>query len=107
MRVSFPGQISRLKSGAFLALFLPVLGLGAQLSSVPTERQPVTNVYHGVTVVDNYQWLENAASQAVRDWTRDQNERTRGYFSKLPYREGVAQQLLQLRSEESARYSSL
>src|SRR5436305_3168365 len=36
-----------------------------------------------------------------------QNERTRVFFSRLPYREGIAQQLMQLRSEESARYFGL
>jgi len=86
---------------------LPLLSLGADLPSVPTPREPVTNVYHGVTVIDDYQWVENAAAQAVRQWTREQNERTRAYFSRLPYRDGIAQQLLQLRSEESARFSGL
>jgi len=85
----------------------PLLGLCAELPTVPTPPEPVTNVYHGVVVRDDYQWLENAAAPAVRDWTRKQNERTRAYFSRLPYEEGIAQQLLQLRSDESAQYSSL
>jgi len=49
----------------------------AQLPAIPAAREPVTNIYHGVAVVDDYQWLEDAASSAVRDWTRRQNERTR------------------------------
>ena len=32
-------------------------------------------------------------------------QRGRAYFDQLPYRDGLAQQLLQLRGEESARYS--
>ena len=40
----------------------------------------------------------------VREWTRLENERTRAYFAQLPFRDGIAQQLTQLRSEESARY---
>jgi prolyl oligopeptidase len=60
-----------------------------------------------VTVVDNYQWLEEASDSAVREWMRQQNERTREFFSRLPYWEGIAQQLMQLRSEESARYFGL
>src|SRR5215468_2321664 len=74
---------------------------------VPTKQHPVTNVYHGVTVVDNYQWLEDPSAPEVREWMRQQNDRTRTYFSRLPFREGIAQQLLQLRSEESARYFGL
>ena len=75
--------------------------------SVPTPREPVTNIYHGNVVVDDYQWLEDASSPAVRQWTREQNERTRACFERLPFREGIAHQLMQLRSEESARYEDL
>ncbi len=76
-----------------------ILGLGlavsfaraASLPVIPTPKEPVTNVYHGVAVVDDYQWLENAANPAVRDWTRQQNERTHAYFEKLPFRDGLEQ----------------
>lgn len=98
----------RLFTPFFAALFASALaGWSQSLPITPTRQHPVTNVYHGVTVVDNYQWLEDASSPDVREWMRQQNERTRLYFSRLPYREGIAQQLLQLRSEESARYSGL
>jgi prolyl oligopeptidase len=82
-------------------------GLAQSPPLVPTRQHPVTNAYHGVTVVDNYQWLEEASAAEVRDWMRQQNDRTRTYFSRLPFRDGIAQQLLQLRSEESARYFGL
>ena len=60
------------------AVFSVILGLGlamasagfAQLPAIPTPREPVTNIYHGVAVVDDYQWLENGTNPAVRDWTR-------------------------------------
>jgi prolyl oligopeptidase len=77
------------------------------LPSVPTDRHPVTNAYHGTVVTDDYQWLEDPKAPEVRDWMRLQNERTRAYFNNLPYREGIAQQLLQLRSDESARVFGL
>ena len=81
----------------------------ASLPSVPTQRQPVTNSYHGEVVVDPYQWLEDvtAPDSPVKDWTRLQNERTREFYSRLPYRDGIAQQLTQLRTDESARYLAL
>jgi prolyl oligopeptidase len=90
-----------------LALLLPLVTAAQPLPSVPAPRQPVTNTYHGLTLTDDYQWLENASAPEVREWTRQENERTRAFFTQLPYREGIAQQLMQLRSEESARYSSL
>jgi prolyl oligopeptidase len=76
----------------------------AQLPAVPTAREPVTNSYQGVAVVDNYQWLEDAANPAVRAWTRAQNERTHAYFDKLDFHEGLEQQLSELTADESARY---
>jgi prolyl oligopeptidase len=88
-------------------LILPVLLPAADLPVVSTAREPLTNVYHHVVVTDDYQWLENATAPAVKDWTRQQNERTRAYFSAFPFRDGIEQQLLQLRSDESARYLSL
>jgi prolyl oligopeptidase len=92
--------LSALLAGAFS-------GWTQSLPVIPSRQHPVTNIYHRVTVVDSYQWLEDASAPEVRDWMRQQNDRTRTYFSRLPYREGIAQQLLQLRSEESARYFGL
>jgi prolyl oligopeptidase len=100
-------SIRRASRAAFLLVLLPRLALSAALPSVPAPRQPVTNVYHGVAVVDDYQWLEDAPAPAVREWTRLENERTRAYFARLPFRDGIAQQLTQLRGEESARYYDL
>ena len=90
-----------------LFVLFPRLVLAAALPSVPAPRQPVTDTYQGVAVVDDYQWLEEAPAPAVREWTRLENERTRAYFAGLPFREGIAQQLTQLRGEESARYYGL
>jgi len=77
----------------------------AQLPAVPTPVEPVTNVYHDVAVVDDYQWLEDSTNAAVREWSRLQNERTRAYFDQLKFHDGVAQQLEQLIADESASYS--
>src|SRR5215467_1658111 len=102
---------SRCKTSALahisVCLWLVLCGQAAELPMVSTPLRPVTNAYHGTTVVDNYQWLEDASVPDVRQWTREQNERTQAYLSRLPYREGIAQQLLQFRSDESARFSSL
>ena len=92
---------------AVLLSLLPQCLWAAALPTVPAPAQPVTNYYHGTAVADGYQWLEDASAPAVREWTLLQNERTRAYYSWLPYRDGIAQQLAQLRGEESARYSDL
>jgi prolyl oligopeptidase len=97
----------RVHEVAFFFVVLPQLALSATLPSVPAPRQPATNVYHGEVVVDDYQWLEKASAPEVRAWTRLENERTHAYFAQLPFRDGIAQQLTQLRGEESARYNDL
>lgn len=95
-----------LAGSAVLMLGLaPLAGVAAGLPAVPAARELVTNTYHGTAVVDEYQWMENSPTPAVREWTRLENERTRGYFNGLAHREGLAQELKQLRGEESARYS--
>jgi prolyl oligopeptidase len=96
-----------LNRAAFPLVLLPRLALADPLPPVPALPQWVTNRYHGTRVVDGYQWLEDAAAPAVREWTRLENERSRAYFARLPFRDGIAQQLMQLRSEESARYADL
>src|SRR5437868_4094613 len=48
-----------------------------------TATKPVTNDYHGVKVVDNYQWLENATDPEVRKWSAAQNQEARAYLDKL------------------------
>ena len=95
------------------AIFSLILGLGlavasigyAQLPAVTATRQPVTNAYHGVAVEDDYQWLEEATNPAVRDWTRQQNERMRAYFDRLKFKDGLEQELSELISDASASYS--
>jgi len=77
------------------------------LTPVSATREPVTNNYHGVEIIDDYQWLENPAAPQVREWTARQNERTRAYYSHLFYRDSLAEKLTKLRSEESARYFGL
>jgi prolyl oligopeptidase len=94
-------------------VFPVILGLGlaavsagpAPLPDLFTAREPVTNSYHGVGVVDDYQWLEDGTSPAVRDWTRRQNERTRAWFDQLEFHDGLEQQLSELIADESASYS--
>jgi prolyl oligopeptidase len=89
-----------------LSFCLALVSTGiAQLPAIPTPREPVTNVYHGAAVVDDFQWLENATNPAVRDWTRAQNARTRSFFDKLPFHDGVAEELSELIGDESASYS--
>jgi len=72
-----------------------------------TPKKPVTDVYHGVTVVDDYRWLEDVSDPAVRAWSVEQNRYARSYLDALPARAGLYERLKQLRSYPSPRYFSL
>ena len=105
-----PNMIARLSClliSALSTLLGAALGARAALPTVNARKEAVTNKYDSVSVREDYQWLENPAAPEVRDWMRLENERTRSYFSRLPYREGIAQQLMQIRSDESARFGGL
>ena len=94
----------------------PIAGLGLCVSLVQGAQllpvvsavgEPATNVYHGSVVIDPYQWMEDSSAPSVREWTRQENERTAVYFEQLPYRAGLGQQLQQLASEQSASFFGL
>lgn len=91
-----------------LAAFAACCLAADNLPPIPaTPKQPVTDEYQGVPVVDDYRWLEPAADPAVRQWSDQQNARTRAYFDQLPSRPAIAERLNQLYSGASSRYSSL
>jgi prolyl oligopeptidase len=65
---------------------------------------PVTDTYHGVEVIDNYQWLENGDDPEVRQWSEAQNEYARWVLDRLPAREAIVRRLQELYNEASPEY---
>ncbi len=63
---------------------------GAEARYPATPRQPVTDTYHGVAVVDDYRWLEQDASDDVKRWAAEQNTATRNYLDAIPQRPAIA-----------------
>jgi prolyl oligopeptidase len=66
------------------------LALAAAPDYPPTAKRPVTETYHGVTVVDEYRWLEDDASPEVKRWVAEENAVTRRYLDALPQRPAIA-----------------
>lgn len=71
-----------------------------------TPKKPVSDTYHGVTVTEDYRWLEDASDPAVQKWVEDQNQYSRQYFDKLRHRQAVLARLKELHSRP-ARYYQL
>ncbi len=59
----------------------------------PTVIKPVTDIYHGVEVVDNYRWLEDETSSEVRNWSEAQNNYARWKLDNIPFREDIKRRL--------------
>jgi prolyl oligopeptidase len=72
-----------------------------------TPRRPVTDVYHGLPIVDDYRWLEDAGDAEVRSWTEAQNARTRAYLDALPDRAAIHDRIKALYEARSADYLAL
>jgi len=85
-----------------------VLLVGCRQARLPdTPAKPVRNQYHGVTVVDEYQWLENATDPKVKKWTERENDYARAFLDKLYARPFIENRLKQFYSAMSPDYSSL
>src|SRR4051812_46059080 len=78
-----------------------------ELPAIDTPREPVTDVYHGVEVVEEYRWLEDKGSEATREWTAAQDARARAHLAALPSREAVRQRFEEILKVESTAYDDL
>ena len=72
-----------------------------------TVRRPISEQYHGVTVTEDYRWLESFDDPAVRAWSDSQNAHTRAVLDGLPARAGIARRVRQLLATTSASYWDL
>jgi prolyl oligopeptidase len=61
-----------------------------------TAKRPVTDVYQGVTVSDDYRWLEDDASPEVKRWVAEQNSATRTYLDAIPERAAIGARVAEL-----------
>ena len=98
-------------SFAALAALAAVLASGSTRAADPgaptTAVAPVTDTYHGVSVIDSYRWLENGADPKVEAWSAAQNARTRAYLDRLPERRALFDRILSLTDAASPAYHDL
>ncbi len=95
--------LSSVAAASALALGNPTLAESAP----ETPKKPVSTEYHGVTVEDPYQWLENDEDPQVKAWSGAENQRTRKYLDGLPDRAAIEKQLTEWYAKTSPSYSSL
>ena len=92
----------------FLALILlAFFVLQAKALNYPeSRRDDTTNTYHGVTVADPYQWLEDWSSTEVKTWSTKQNDVARGFLDALPNRDEIARRVDSVMSADTVSYYS-
>ena len=78
-----------------------------QLAAIETPIVPVSSTYHGITVTEDYRWLEDAQSDQARSWTVAQDRRTRDYLENLPLYGAVRRRVGEVLTAESVRYDAL
>ncbi len=67
--------------------------------------EPVTEIFHGVSVTDPYRWLEDQDSPRTRVWIKQQTLYARGYLGSIPGRERIRERIREFLAVET--YDSL
>jgi prolyl oligopeptidase len=96
----------------YLLMGLLLLGGSTSIAAKPpqlpaTPKEPVSDQYHGVTVTEDYRWLEDFSDPKVRQWSAAENAYARAYLDSLPDRPAIEKRLTELYSNVSADYYSL
>jgi prolyl oligopeptidase len=88
-----------------LAVLLLVVSGGMAAAEPPSaKKEPVKDTYHGVTVSDDYRWLEDWNDKAVKEWSEAQNAYARGILDKLPGAETLRKQLTKIMTAKTTSH---
>jgi prolyl oligopeptidase len=66
----------------------------------PTQVDAVTEVLHGVEIIDPYRWLEDQNSPRTRKWIEEQTVYTRAYLDAIPGRDRIRKRVEELLDHE-------
>ncbi len=71
------------------------------------KKQPVKDSYYGVTVQDDYRWLEDLKSPEVKAWAEKQTQRAEKFLAALPGRSAIADEVRKLISVQPISYGDV
>ncbi len=71
----------------------------------PTKEEPVKDVYHGVTVTDDYRWLEDWNAKDVKAWSEAENVYARGVLDKLPGADVLREELTKIMAAKTTSHA--
>ncbi|MEJ6008201.1 prolyl oligopeptidase family serine peptidase [Paucibacter sp. AS339] len=84
---------SILIQSALVAALCASFAAQAQSPYPATPAKPVTDVYHGTSVVDPYRWMEDQKSPEMQAWMRTQADYAAGVLAELPGRAALRARL--------------
>uniref|UniRef100_UPI004048A7C2 hypothetical protein n=1 Tax=Flavobacterium sp. TaxID=239 RepID=UPI004048A7C2 len=67
----------------FLFVFLFIIATAFSQQKIETKKVPSTLSKHGITIQDDYAWLENTTNKEVVDWVELQNNLSEQKLSEL------------------------
>ncbi|MFO0619406.1 MAG: prolyl oligopeptidase family serine peptidase [Polyangiaceae bacterium] len=70
-------------------------------------KKPVSDTYHGVTVTDEYRWMEDGDAADVKAWSDKENAFARKFLDARPGREKIKAELKKLMGSESPDWPRL
>lgn len=76
----------------------------AQIQYPSAKEIPVVNTYHGVDITDNYQWLELENSEDVRNWTKEQNDISEKFLTKMVRETRTEEQMNKYMFRKTGKY---
>src|SRR6516165_7656373 len=91
-----------------LALLFAMLVQGAApWSYPPTKTTGASDIYFGKTYKDPYRWLENLKDKDVEAWFKAQAGLTDSVLAKIPARDALANEWMELDKLKPATYSQI
>lgn len=80
-------KISVVSMAALGAVLIPATALLAQAALAPARTVPLTETVHGITLSDEYRWMEDPANKAeMAAWVSGESLRTRAMLDAQPVR---------------------
>ncbi|HEX3446450.1 MAG TPA: prolyl oligopeptidase family serine peptidase [Chthoniobacterales bacterium] len=72
-----------------------------------TKKEPVKDSYYGITISDDYRWLEDLKNPEVGTWAQKQSQRAEKFLAALPGRAAIADEVRKLISTQPISYGDV
>jgi prolyl oligopeptidase len=88
-----------------VAFVVPVCLLAGTVQAPPAApKQAVSEVYHGIKVLDDYRWLKDGQSADVRTWVAAENAYSQAYFASVRDRPEIRKKIREYETVSSVRH---